>query len=281
MAKIIKGKDVAAKIKEQISKDLKKLDGVKPILAIVRIGENASDVSYERGTVKTCEEAGIECKVFAYPEDISMDDFVREFKGINENKDIDGILVFRPMPSQIDEKAICNLIDPEKDMDCMSPVNQAKVFLGDDSGYAPCTAEAVMEMIDYSGVEIAGANAVVIGRSEVIGKPVSFMLLKKNATVSICHSHTKDIKKLIDDADIVLCAVGKAGFLTEDMVKDSKDLSVFDVGINFENGKMCGDVAYDEVLPYCKNITPVPGGVGGVTNVVLSSHVVKAALKKH
>lgn len=281
MANIIKGKDVAAALKAKITADIKKLYGKKPTLAIVRLGEKASDISYERGTVKTCGEAGLECKVFAFPEDISMNEFVQEFKKINEDDDIDGILVFRPMPKQIDEKQICNMIDPEKDMDCMSPVNQAKIFAGDESGFFPCTAESVMKMIEFSGASIEGANAVVIGRSEVIGKPVSLMLLKKNATVTICHSRTKDIKEACKAADIVVCAVGKAGFLKADMLENPQNLSVFDVGINFENGKMCGDVAFDEVEPIVKNITPVPGGVGGVTNVVLSSHVVKAALKKH
>ena len=276
---VVKGADVAAVLKEQMIKDIEE-NGVKPVLGIVRVGANPSDLSYEKGVVKTAESVGIEVRVFEMDAEIKQADFEAEFKKINENPEVHGILVFRPLPAHLEVEPINDMINPEKDMDCMSPINMAKLAMGDTSGYFPCTPEAVVKIIDHIGIECQGKNVVIVGHSLVVGRPLGYMLIARDASVQWCHVFTKDTVKRCEDVDILVSAAGVPGLIKKAHVeKASKDCTVIDVGINFVDGKMCGDVAFDEVSPLVENITPVPGGVGGVTNVVLATHVVKAAIK--
>lgn len=279
MAEIIKGSEVAAAIREQIRSDIAE-NNVSPCLAVVRAGAKESDLAYERGIRKTCENTGIELKVFEYPENISQADFEKEFRKVNSDTSVHGILLFKPLPAHLDEQVFNDLIDPEKDMDCMSPVNWARLALGDESGYCPCTAEAVIRILEYTGTELTGKKAVVIGRSQVIGKPLALMLLKRNVTLTWCHSRTKDLQECCKDAEIIVSACGVAGLVGEDIARAAaEDFTAIDVGMNFRDGKMCGDMEFDKVEPFAGKITPVPGGVGSVTNTVMASHVVRAAIK--
>ena len=279
MAMIVKGADVAAKMKEAMISDIEKFN-LKPCLAIVRVGEKPSDLSYEKGVVKNAEAVGIEVKKVILDENISQEDFEKEFAKVNENPEIHGILMFRPLPPHLSDEPINNMINPEKDMDCMSPINWAKLAMGDSSGYAPCTPEAVIKICDYMGVDYQGKNVVIVGHSPVVGRPLGYLMIARDATVTWCHVYTKDAIKKCEDVDILVSAAGVAGLITKDHVsKAGKDCIVIDVGINFKDGKMCGDVAFDEVEPLVGQITPVPGGVGGVTSVVLAEHVVRAAKK--
>lgn len=279
MAEVVKGADVKASLIEKMKAKIAET-GVKPCLAIVRVGAKDSDLSYEKGTLKTCESVGIEAKVFALPEDIDQASFEAEFKKVNDDPSIHGILLFRPLPAQLNDQPIVEMIDPEKDMDCMSPANWAKLAMGDESGYFPCTPEAVMKICDYMGVDFEGKNAVIIGHSLVVGRPLGYMMIAKNASVSWCHVFTKDTIKRCEDADILVCACGVPGLIKEAHVaKANPDCVAIDVGINFVDGKMCGDFAFDQVEPHVAKITPVPGGVGAVTNSIMASHVVRAAVK--
>jgi methylenetetrahydrofolate dehydrogenase (NADP+)/methenyltetrahydrofolate cyclohydrolase len=277
---IVKGAEVAAVMKEQMVKDIATLGGVKPTLGIVRVGANPSDLSYEKGVLKTADSVGIEVKVFEFDQNINQTEFEKEFKKINEDSSVHGILVFRPLPAQLDVTRINNMIDPEKDMDCMSPINWAKLAMGDNTGYNPCTPEAVIKILDHIGVDYQGKNVVIVGHSLVVGRPLGYLLIARDASVSWCHVFTKDTIKRCEDVDILISACGVPGLIKKEHVeKAGKDCIVVDVGINFVDGKMCGDVAFDEVAPLTGYITPVPGGVGGVTNVVMASHVVRAAVK--
>lgn len=277
---IVKGVDVAAVLKEQMIKDLEDNGGIKPVLGIVRVGANPSDLSYEKGVIKTGESVGVEVRIFELDANINQADFEVEFKKINENPEVHGILVFRPLPAHLNIEPINDMINPEKDMDCMSPINMAKLAMGDTSGYFPCTPEAVIKIIDHIGIECRGKNVVIVGHSLVVGRPLGYMLIARDASVQWCHVFTKDTVKRCEDVDILISAAGVPNLIKKAHVeKASKDCTVIDVGINFVDGKMCGDVAFDEVAPLTGNITPVPGGVGGVTNVVLASHVVRAAIK--
>ena len=278
MAEILKGKDVIASMKERMLKQVEELQshGVTPCLAIVRLGAKADDLAYEKGAVKRCEGLGIKCVVMEYDESISQKELEDEIRKLNEDAGIHGILVFRPLPKHIDENAIKYVISPDKDVDCFSPVNVAKVFEGDDNGFAPCTPEAVMEMLEHYGVDVSGKRVVVIGRSLVVGKPLSMLLLRKNATVTICHTKTRDLEGTSRTADILIAAAGKARMITEEFVSPGQ--IVIDVGINMDqDGNLCGDVDYDNVEKTVAMITPVPGGVGTVTTSILAKHVLAAA----
>ena len=279
MAEVVKGADVKAQLVEKMKAKIEET-GVKPCLGIVRVGEKPADLSYEKGVLKTCDSVGIEVKVFALPVDIDQASFEAEFKKVNDDPDIHGILLFRPLPEQLSDQPIVEMINPEKDMDCMSPINWAKLAMGDESGYFPCTPEAVMKICDYMGVDFEGKNAVIIGHSLVVGRPLGYMMIAKNASVSWCHVFTKDTIKRCEDADILVCACGVPGLVKEAHVaKANPDCVAIDVGINFVDGKMCGDFAFDQVKPHVGKITPVPGGVGAVTNSIMASHVVRAAVK--
>ena len=274
---LLYGADTAEKIKDEISGILSELKGYIPTLGIVRIGSNSADISYEKGAVKKMESLSLKTKVFEFDENISSDDFIDEFKKINEDDEIDGILLFRPLPEHIDEKKVIEVLDERKDLDGISYKNIAKVFAGDESGFAPCTAKAVIKILESNNIELEGKNVVVLGRSMVIGKPVAMLAIQKNATVTLCHSKTADLKKVCKNADVLIVAIGRAKMINDDYI--GEDAVVIDVGINFFEGKLCGDVDLENV----KNAamaTPVPKGVGAVTTSVLAQHLIIAALKK-
>lgn len=278
MTVLMKGSEVTKVMKEKMIVDVGELKckGILPTLAIVRLGEKPDDLSYERGAVKRCESVGVDCKIFKFSENISLDELIKETNVINNDSSIHGILMFRPMPKHIDEDEIAKTINPNKDIDCMNPVNIAKVFAGDETGFAPCTPKAVMEMIEHFKVPVEGKNVVVIGRSMVVGKPLSMLMLKKHGTITICHTRTKDLEGISKRADILIAAAGKAKMVNKNFV--TPGTIVFDVGINVgEDGKLYGDVDFDDVVDIVESITPVPGGVGTVTTSVLVSHVIQAA----
>ena len=274
---LLYGADTAEKIKEEISGMLSELKGYTPTLGIVRIGSNPSDISYEKGAVKKMESLSLNTKVFEFDENISSDDFIDEFKKINEDDEIDGILLFRPLPEHIDEKKVIEVLDERKDLDGISYKNIAKVFAGDESGFAPCTAKAVIKILESNNIELEGKNVVVLGRSMVIGKPVAMLAIQKNATVTLCHSKTADLKKVCKNADILIVAIGRAKMINDDYI--GEDAVVIDVGINFFEGKLCGDVDLENVKN-ASMATPVPKGVGAVTTSVLAEHLVRAAIEK-
>lgn len=271
----LRGKKVSDGIKEYVSKELETLTFV-PKLAIVRVGENPDDMSYERGATKKLKSFGLDVASYVFPQDISDEDFKKAFKDINEDDEVTGILLLRPLPRTINEKDIENMIDPKKDLDGISPINIAKVFAGDTTGFSPCTAEAVIEVLKAYDIELTGKRVTVIGRSMVVGKPVSMLLLKENATVTMTHTRTVDLKKTCSDAEIVIAAAGRAKMLNSDYC--GQDAVMIDVGINVdENGKLCGDVDYATLDGKASAATPVPGGVGTVTTAVLAKHLIQAA----
>lgn len=271
----LRGKKVSDGIKEYVSKELETLSFV-PKLAIVRVGENPDDMSYERGATKKLKSFGLDVASYVFPQDISDEDFKKAFKDINEDDEVTGILLLRPLPHTINEKDIENMIDPKKDLDGISPINIAKVFTGDTTGFSPCTAEAVIEVLKAYDIELTGKRVTVVGRSMVVGKPVSMLLLKENATVTMTHTRTVDLKKTCSDAEIVIAAAGRAKMLNSDYC--GQDAVMIDVGINVdENGKLCGDVDYATLDGKASAATPVPGGVGTVTTAVLAKHLIQAA----
>lgn len=271
----LRGKKVSDGIKEYVSKELETLSFV-PKLAIVRVGENPDDMSYERGATKKLKSFGLDVASYVFPQDISDEDFKNAFKDINEDEEVTGILLLRPLPRTINEKDIENTIDPKKDLDGISPINIAKVFAGDTTGFSPCTAEAVIEVLKAYDIELTGKRVTVVGRSMVVGKPVSMLLLKENATVTMTHTRTVDLKKTCSDAEIVVAAAGRAKMLNSDYC--GQDAVMIDVGINVdENGKLCGDVDYATLDGKASAATPVPGGVGTITTAVLAKHLIQAA----
>lgn len=274
---VLKGAEVSAAIKNQVTEALAGLDGFVPKLAIVRVGERPDDMSYERGATRKMENFGLRVQSYVYPAEISDAEFKAEFAKINEDPDVTGILLLRPLPKQICEKDIEQMIDPKKDLDGISPVNIAKVFAGDSTGYAPCTAEAVIEVLKANEIPIEGKRVTVVGRSMVVGKPLSMLMVKENATVTICHTRTRDLKGTCQNAEILVAAAGRAKMLNQEYV--GKDAVVIDVGINVdENGKLCGDVDFESIQKTASMATPVPGGVGAVTTAVLAKHLVQAAM---
>ncbi len=276
---ILKGLPVANAINEKLMEQVKSIEGPLPHLAIIRVGERPDDCSYERGAVKKMDKVGVRCTTYTFDADIDNETFQAEFDKINENPDIDGILMLRPLPKQLDEKQIENKIDPRKDLDGISPLNLAKVYAGEENGYAPCTAEAVIEMLDYAGIDIKGKRVTVVGRSLVIGKPVSMLLMKRNATVTVCHTKTVDMEGTCKNAEILVAAAGSARMIKKDYVAEGA--IVVDVGINVdEEGNLCGDVDFDTITDIAAIATPVPGGVGSVTTSVLAKHLVKAAMAR-
>lgn len=277
MGILIKGKPVADKIKEKLKKEVAELKekGITPKLAIIRVGDDPGDMAYERGAIKTMVSVNIETDVRVLSKDISQDEFIKELKSINDDKSVHGILILRPLPDQLDESVIKNVIAPEKDVDCFSPVNVAKVFEGDETGFPPCTPSAVMEILKHYEIPLKGKNAVVIGRSMIVGKPAAMLLLKEHATVTICHSRTKDLPKVASGAELLVVGIGRAKMIDSSYIREGA--VVIDVGINVdEDEKLCGDVDTDDCVDKASMITPVPGGVGSVTTSVLAKHVVKA-----
>ena len=275
---LLKGKPVADKIKSEI---LDAVNGCRnsgkdlPKLAILRVGNRADDIAYESRVLKNCTELGMEAEVKQVDNNISMTDFLEVLKQLNEDQKTHGILIFRPLPNQLDMELISRSIKPEKDIDCMSPVNAEKVFVGDKSGIPPCTPEAVIEILKFYQYELSGKNVAIVNRSMVLGKPLSMLFLNENSTVTICHSKTKDLSGVTLKADIVVTGAGKAKFFNEKFF--SKESIIVDVGINLDaDNKLCGDVDFEDVFESVASISPVPGGVGTVTSMILLNHVIKA-----
>ncbi|WP_447497683.1 bifunctional 5,10-methylenetetrahydrofolate dehydrogenase/5,10-methenyltetrahydrofolate cyclohydrolase [Clostridioides difficile] len=274
---IIKGKPVADKISEELIKEVDLLikEGINPKLTIVRVGARSDDLSYERGALKRCQNIGITTEVLELAKDITQEEYIDVLKRVNDDKNVNGILCFRPLPKHLNEEVIKYVIAPEKDVDCFSPINSAKVMEGDKSGFPPCTPTAVVEILKHYNVDLKGSKVTVLGRSMVVGKPVSMLLLSEHATVTICHSKTKNLSGVAAEADVLIAAIGRAKMVDESFVKDGA--VVIDVGINVdEEGNLCGDVDTNAVLDKVSMITPVPAGVGSVTTSILAKHVVKA-----
>ena len=281
MAKILTGKEVAEALNARKAADVEKLKlrGIIPTLCIFRVGNRADDISYEKGAMKRAKKIGVAVKQIILPEEVREDVFEAELKKANEDPLVHGILLFRPLPPQLDGERARRMLNPAKDIDGSTDISQAGVFTGSQSGFPPCTAEAVMEILRFYGIDPAGKRAVVIGRSLVIGRPAAMMLMQKNATVTVCHTHTMDIASIAQKADILGTATGKLRSVTPEFVKP--DQVIIDVGIAWdaEQGRIAGDVDFDRVEPLAGAISPVPGGVGTVTTSVLIGHVVEAAVK--
>ena len=282
MAQLLKGKEVAEALQE---KDLKLINelkekGITPTLMVFKVGNKDSDLSYLKGINKKSETLGVKVILKEYEEDIDPAVLYKDLDQANSDSDVDGILIFRPLPKQFNDDELRNRINVNKDVDGCSDLSLGSIFINKDQGYFPCTAQAVVEMLDHYGIQISGKNITIIGRSLVIGKPLSMMLLNRNATVTICHSRSKDIEKISSRADILVCASGQMESITKDYV--NKDMTIIDVGISWNEAKqkLCGDVLFEEVEPCVKAITPVPGGVGAVTTAVLLDHVVESADRK-
>lgn len=273
---VLKGAAVTAAIKEQVQGMMEGLEGQPPKLAIVRVGERPDDLSYERGAMKRMEAFGLRAQSYAFPEEMNGEDFKEAFAAINRDPDVTGILLLKPLPPQIPEREIEAMIDPAKDLDGISPVNMAKVFAGEADGFAPCTAEAVVEVLKAYGIPISGKRAVIVGRSLVVGRPLAMLLLKENATVTVCHTRTKNLEEECRRAEILVAAAGRAKMLGASYV--GEQAVVIDVGINVdEDGKLCGDVDFASIDGRAAMATPVPGGVGAVTTAVLAKHLAQAA----
>ncbi|MBQ3088701.1 MAG: bifunctional methylenetetrahydrofolate dehydrogenase/methenyltetrahydrofolate cyclohydrolase FolD [Clostridia bacterium] len=278
---IIDGKAISAKTKEELRLEVAALKekGVSVGLAVIIVGDDPASRVYVNNKKKACELLGIYSEEYALPAETDMDSLLGLISELNGRSDINGILCQLPLPRHLDEKAVINAISPEKDVDAFHPVNVGKIMIG-DFDFLPCTPAGVMRLLDESGVEIEGKNCVVIGRSNIVGKPMSMLLLHRNATVTICHSRTQNLKDVTSKADILVAAVGKANFVTPDMVKEGA--VVIDVGINrLDNGKLCGDVDFDAVSEKCSFITPVPGGAGPMTIAMLMANTVTAAKKQN
>lgn len=283
MAKRLSGKEVAAALNEKTRAKAAELNekGIKPTLGIIRVGENKSDLSYEKGITNCCQSLTIECEKLVLPADASQDELLAAVEKMNRADHIHGVLLFRPLPKHLQQKQamIENALLSSKDVDGMTDISMSSVFTGKTEGFPPCTPQACMEILDYYGIDCKGKKAVVVGRSLVAGKPVAMMLLRRDATVTICHTKTEDMVSLVRAVDIVIAAVGRAGILDDTYFSPGQ--VVIDVGINVDKeGKLCGDVDYAKAEPIVGAITPVPGGVGSVTTSVLVSHVAEAALKK-
>ena len=281
MAKQLLGKEVTAALNERIKADVATLNakGVKPTLGIIRVGERPDDLSYERGATKRCETLGVEYKKYLLPADVSQEELLKVIDEVNKDDNIHGVLMFRPLPKHIDQTLVENALAAEKDIDCQTDASLGGVFTGKKVGFPPCTPQACMEILDHYGIDCTGKKAVVIGRSLVVGKPAAQMLIKKNATVTTCHTRTIDMPSVAREAEILIVAAGRAGVVGAEYVAPGQ--VVIDVGINVNaEGKLCGDVDYAAVEPIVDAITPVPGGVGSVTTSVLVGHVVEAAMRK-
>lgn len=277
-AKVLEGPAVANAIDENSASRIERLKllGITPTLAIVRVGDNESDIAYEKGAANRAEKIGITVKPIHLGGDIEQSELISIIEDINSDDQIHGLLLLRPLPKHIDESRICNAISPAKDVDACTDVSLSSLFTGANVGFAPCTAQAVIEMLDYYDIDIEGKDVVVVGRSLVIGKPIAMMMLERNATVTISHSCTRDLPAITQAADIIIACIGKSEMFGGEYFSDGQ--CVVDVGINFaEDGRMTGDVAYDEATSIVDAITPVPRGVGSVTTSVLCRHVIQSA----
>ncbi len=276
MATIIDGKLVSKAVKQGVAKEVEALKekGITPGLAVIIVGDDPASRVYVNNKKKACAEVGFYSEEYALPADTTMEELLEVIDVLNKRVDINGILCQLPLPKHLDEKAVIDYIDSKKDVDAFSPVNVGKIMIG-DYDFLPCTPAGVMELLSYYNIEVEGKECVVIGRSNIVGKPMSMLLLHKNGTVTVCHSRTKNLKEVTSRADILVAAVGIADFVTADMVKSGA--VVIDVGMNRKDGKLCGDVKFDEVSEKASFITPVPGGVGPMTIGMLMKNTLKAA----
>jgi methylenetetrahydrofolate dehydrogenase (NADP+)/methenyltetrahydrofolate cyclohydrolase len=282
MAADILGKEVSSALSGKIRQKVELLEqmGITPTLRIIRVGDNPGDLSYEKGAGKRCAALGILVQNLVFPGDVSQAELLAAVHAANEDPSVHGVLLFRPLPVHLDREEIENALLPEKDVDGMTDLSMSGVFTGKEIGYPPCTAQACMEILDFCKEDLCGKRAVVIGRSNVIGKPVSMLLLRKHATVTVCHTRTRDLAAEARRADILVAAAGRAKMIGEEFVSPGQ--LILDVGINVdEDGRLCGDVDYEAVSGTVGRITPVPGGVGAVTTTVLALHVVQAALRQN
>lgn len=278
MAKLLKGVEAAKSISARLQEETAQLKGrgVTPCLAILRVGQREDDLAYERGAMKRCDTVGIAVKQVVLPETVAQQELLAAVEDINADHSIHGCLVFLPLPGHLDEDAVRRALLPAKDVDGITAGSLAAVYGGTGEGFAPCTAQACVELLKHYEIPLKGKRAVVVGRSLVIGKPVSMLLLNENATVTVCHSRSEDLPTLCREADILVVAVGRMGLVGGEYVRPGQ--VVLDVGIHMDaDGTMKGDVRFDEVEPVAAAVTPVPGGVGAVTTAVLASHVVEAA----
>ncbi len=274
----MKGSEVSSRMKEMLlSKTAElKAGGINPTLAVVRVGNRNDDLVYEHSILRKFNSLGIDVNVHELPEDISQADFDAQFMRINDDAKVHGILLFRPLPAGLSDEYVTLHVNPVKDIDGMSPINAARIFAGNHESFAPCTASAVMAVLAQYGYDPAGRNVVIVGRSMVVGRPLSMLMLRANATVTVCHTKTVKLAEICRKADILVAAAGKAKMITPDYV--SKKSVVIDVGIDTdEKGELCGDVDFVRVEPAVHAITPVPGGVGAVTTSVLAENLLKAA----
>ena len=281
MSNIIDGKLVSAAVKERVAKEVKELDqkGVSVCLAVILVGNDPASQIYVANKKKACEQLGIISKEFVLPEATTQQELLSLVNDLNNDSSVNGILCQLPLPKGLDEKAVIAAIDPQKDVDAFHPVNVGKIMIG-DYDFLPCTPAGVMEMLAYYNIDVGGKECVVIGRSNIVGKPMGMLLLHKNGTVTICHSRTQNLSEVTRRADILVAAVGKANFVTADMVKDGA--VVIDVGMNRDsNNKLCGDVDFDAVKTKASYITPVPGGVGPMTIAVLMQNTLTAAKRQN
>jgi len=281
MARILSGKEVAAALNLRLKEEVQALanEHIFPRLATVRVGAREDDISYEKGASKRCANVGVGIENIVLPEDVTQEELLNTINRLNADDSIHGILLFRPLPGHIDDKTVRNSISAEKDIDGITDRSMIGIYSGEDIGFPPCTPQACLEILDHYGIEVAGRNAVVIGRSLVVGKPAAMMLIKRNATVTICHTRTADMPAVVRRADIVIVSAGRAELIGKEYLREGQ--IVLDVGINVNDaGKLCGDVKYDEAVDVVEAITPVPGGVGTVTTSVLVKHVVEAAKRR-
>lgn len=280
MAKQLLGKEVTAEMNARLQGKVTALrgKGMIPCLMIIRVGERPDDIAYEKGAAKRAETIGVDVTKVLLPADVSQEELLKTIDGANKDKDVHGVLLLRPLPKHIDDDMVRAALSPDKDVDGITDGSLAGVFTGEDKGFPPCTAHACMEILDHYGIDCTGKKAVVIGRSLVVGKPAAMMLLAKNATVTVCHTRTKNMPAVCREADIIIAAAGRADVVGKEYFSPGQ--TVIDVGINFtEDGRMTGDVKFDEATEIVDAVTPVPGGVGTVTTSVLIGHVVAAAEK--
>ena len=280
MATIIDGKAVSAFLKDGIKKECLELKekGVSVCLAVIIVGDDPASRTYVNNKKKACEAVGIISREYALPADTSMAELLALIDELNNDRAVNGILCQLPLPKGLSDELVIKAISPKKDVDAFNPYSVGRIMIG-DYDFVPCTPAGIMEMLKYEGIEIAGKSCVVIGRSNIVGKPMAMLLLHANGTVTVCHSKTKNLKEICRNADILVAAVGKAKFVTEDMVKPGA--VVIDVGMNRENGKLCGDVDFDSVKEKASAITPVPGGVGPMTIAMLMQNTLTAAKRQN
>lgn len=279
-ATIIDGKEIARSIREALANEVKSLaeQGVIPGLTVILVGDDPASHSYVRGKVKGCEEVGIRSDVIRMPDRVTQEELLQTIRQLNENPNVHGILVQLPLPPHIDEKAVIDTISPDKDVDGFHPINVGNMMIGADA-FVPCTPAGIIQLIKWTGVEITGKRVVVVGRSNIVGKPVAQLLLQENATVTMCHSRTENLPELTRQAEILISAVGKPDLIRKEHV--TPGTMVIDVGVNrLESGKLVGDVHFAEVAEVASYITPVPGGVGPMTITMLLENTVKAAKKR-